>query len=217
MAHASVETRARRATVIFAAAIALAIGGALALRVVVEGRDALADGDEAAAAKRPADAIAAWQTAARWYLPGAPHVGAAYERLGELARAQPEHALAAWRAVRGAARATRSLWTPHADELAAADAAIAQLSAADPSGAPAAGKDPAARLAWHRGRLAHDLRLGAGAAALAAFGIAAWLAGIGWLVRRGLDGKGRLVRRPALIGAAVAIAGIAAWAIGVYA
>ncbi|HWU88627.1 MAG TPA: hypothetical protein VN253_15260, partial [Kofleriaceae bacterium] len=66
---------------VLAAAIVLAAVGALALRVVLEGRAALADGDAAYAAKRPTEAIAAWETAARWYLPGAPHVGEAYARL----------------------------------------------------------------------------------------------------------------------------------------
>ena len=120
----------RRALAI--AAVVLAATFALALRAVTAGRAALAEGDAALAARRPADAIAAWEAAARWYLPGAPHVDEAYARLVRLAAAgeeaggtNPRQALAAWRAVRSAARATRSLWTPHAADLAAADAAIA--------------------------------------------------------------------------------------------
>src|SRR5262249_28010126 len=102
--------------------------------------------DEAMAKHRTSDAIDAWETAARWYLPGAPHVDAAYERLAGLARelaagdpwsgepsgrTDPRAALSAWRAVRSAALATRNLWTPHAADLAEANAAIAELSADD--------------------------------------------------------------------------------------
>jgi hypothetical protein len=211
---------ARRRTVprlVFIAALLLAAGGALALRVVLEGRAALAEGDAAYAAKRPADAIAAWEAAARWYLPGAPHVGEAYERLVRIADSEPRHALAAWRAVRAAARATRSLWTPHAGDLAAADAAIARLSADDPDAALAGGPDHASRAAWHAAQLTRDPRPRPAAAALAVLGIAAWLGGIAAFLRRGLDRDGRLVRRPALVTAAIFVGGLAAWALGLYA
>lgn len=201
----------------FIAALILAAGGALALRVVVAGRAALAEGDAAYAGKRPADAIAAWESAARWYLPGAPHVGEAYERLVRIANSEPRHALAAWRAVRAAARATRSLWTPHAGDLAAADAAIARLSADDPEAALAGGPDHAARAAWHAAQLARDPRPRPAAAALAVLGIAAWLGGIAAFLRRGTSRDGRLVRRPALVSAAITLGGLAAWALGLYA
>jgi len=46
--------------------------------------------------------------------------------------------------------------------------------------------------------------------------LAAWLAGVGWLVRRGIGDGGRLARRPALTAGALTIAGLAAWAIGLY-
>jgi hypothetical protein len=217
----------KRALVI--AAIVLAGAGALALRVVVEGRAALAEGDAALAAKRPADAIAAWETAARWYLPGAPHVGEAYARLVRLGgdpATPPRHALAAWRAVRGAARATRSLWTPHAEDLAAADAAIARLSADDPEASLAGGADHAARVAWHARELARDPRPRPLAVALACLGIAAWLAGAAWRVRRGaaaaapatggIDSARSVRRRRALAPVALTLAGLAAWALGLY-
>ncbi|MGN6108287.1 MAG: hypothetical protein ACTHU0_24485 [Kofleriaceae bacterium] len=207
----------KRALIILGFAIAAL--GALGLRVVLEGRAALAKGDAALAAKHPAEAIAAWQTAARWYLPGAPHVDEAYGRLVELAeasKADRPQALAAWRAVRTAALATRSLWTPHADQLAAANAAIAQLSADDPEGSLISGDTNAARRTWHAARLARDPRPAAAAIALAIAGIAGWLIGLGWLVRRGIDDAGRLVRRRAWIGLAIAVAGFVGWAAGLY-
>ena len=66
-------------------AFVIAVLGALAIRVVIEGRGAIADGDAALAAGRPLDAIRAYEGAARWYLPFAPHVDAAYGKLRALA------------------------------------------------------------------------------------------------------------------------------------
>jgi len=196
------------------AAIVLAGLGALGIRVVLEGRSALADGDEALANKRPGDAISGWEAAARWYLPGAPHVDEAYDRLLEFARTHKS--LTAWRAVRSAARATRSLWTPHAAHLAEANAAIAGLSADDPDAARASSNDRPTRLAWHQDRLADDPRPSPGAAALAIAGILCWLVGIGVLVRRGVDARGRLARRPVLVGLAITVMGVVGWAAGLY-
>jgi len=196
--------------------IVVAALATLGIRVVVEGKRALAAGDAALSAKRTTDAIAAWERAARWYLPGAPHVDDAYDRLTELARTDEPHALAAWRAVRRAAIATRSLWTPHAGDLAAANAEIARRAAADPEGARAAGADLAQRQAWQAQQLAEGPRPGTGAIVLAVLGIVGWLAGIGVILRRGLDARGRLVRHPALIGAALVAAGLVAWAAGLY-
>lgn len=197
-------------------AIVIATLGALAIRVVVEGRTALAEGDEAAAVGRTADAIAAWETAARWYLPLAPHVDEAYARLIEHATQAGARGLPAWRAVRSAAHATRHLWTPHADELAAADAKIADLASRDPSGAAAGGPDAETRNRFHSERLARDARPGTGAVVLAITGLAAWLVGIGIAIRRGIDDAGRPSRRPALVGAALTLAGLAGWAVGLY-
>jgi hypothetical protein len=197
-------------------AIVLAGLGALALRVVLEGQRALEHGDAAAAHGDVREAIASWESCARWYLPGAPHVDAAYDRLIGLAAADPPHALAAWRAVRSAAIATTSLWPPHPADLAAANAAIASLSADDPSGAKALGPERAARLAWHQTLLGRPARPAPALAALAIAGIAGWLVGIGLLVGRGVDDAGRLVRRPAAIAAALIVAGVVAWALGLY-
>jgi len=204
----------KRALVIIACVVAVL--GLLAVRVVIEGRRALAEGDAALVAKHPHDAIAAWETAARWYMPLAPHVDDAYARLVEYAKANPKDAMHAWRAVRRAATSTRSLWTPHEADLATANAEIARLSAEHPDGAPAAGQTVPEKAAYFAARLAEDRRPSAGAAALAILGILSWLAGIGVVVRRGLDAGGRLVRRPAAIGAALTVVGIVCWAVGLY-
>lgn len=196
----------RAAAIVLAA---LAVVGALAVRVVVEGRGALADGDDARQRGRTAEAIRDYETAARWYLPLARHVDDAYDSLRALAGSTtPAVSLAAWRAIRSAARATRSLWTPHADDLAAADAAIARLSATAPG---AATTDPA----WHRERLARDPRARTGCVALAAFGLIAWIAGAWLLVRRGSTPAGARTRLT-LPGAAAIVLGMACWLVGLY-
>jgi hypothetical protein len=198
-------------------ALVLAGLGTLAIRVVVEGRGALADGEALLAAGQPAEAIPELEASARWYLPLAPHVDRAYSRLRELGGSKdPAVALAAWRAIRSAARATRSLWTPHADDLVAADRAIARLSAQHPEAAPGAGATAPLRELWHSARLARDLRPRPGAAAVAALGILAWLAGFVLLVRRGLDDAGTLARRPALVAGAMIVVGFVLWAVGLY-
>ena len=198
------------------AALVLAGLGALAIRVVLAGREALAIGDARLARAQPAEAIRAFEASARWYLPLAPHVGEAYARLRELAKSEdPGVALAAWRAIRSAARATRTLWTPHADDLAAADAAIAKLAAADPEGSTAEG-DAQARETWHQARLSRDVRASTGAAALAALGIVLWLAGAVQLAWRGWTARGTLVRRPAAVGGTMIIVGLVCWFAGLY-
>lgn len=199
------------------AALVLALFGALAIRVVIEGRSALATGDEALAAGKPAAAIAAFETSARWYLPLAPHVGDAYARLRELsASSDPAVAIAAARAIRSAALATRTLWQPHGDDLASANALIAKLSANNPEGAPVENDSPAAREAWHRARLARATRPSIGAALLAGLGILLWIGGAALVARRGITETGGLARRPALAGALAIVVGLVCWFAGLY-
>jgi hypothetical protein len=211
--------RVSRAIVI--AALVLAGFGALGIRVVASGRAQLAAGDDAMARGKPAEAIRAFEASARWYLPLAPHVDDAYDRMRALASSQdPQLAIAAWRSIRAAARATRTLWTPHREDLAAADAAIAKLAAEDPEGAPIGETDDAtAREAWHRVRLARDSRPSPGAAALAALGIVLWVGGAVLLARRGVGISGSLVRdagHPALVAGVAIVVGLVCWFAGLY-
>ena len=198
--------RAGRASgLVLGVVIALAALSAISIRVVVSGTQALAAGDAAAARGDLADAIAGWEAAARWYLPLAPHVDEAYARLVTLAGADHRHALAAWRAVRSAALATRGLWTPHGEDLRAANEAIAELASRDPEGAVAGGVDAAARKVWHAERLSRMPGPSHTAVVVSGLGIAAFLAGVGLLLRR---------RGPGLVAAGVMIAGTVGWIVG---
>jgi hypothetical protein len=197
-------------------ALVLACLGALAIRVVVEGRSALAAGDDWMTRGKPFEAIGSFEAAARWYLPLAPHVDEAYDRLRALTTSEdPAVAIAAWRGIRGAARATRTLWTPHADDLEAADRGIASLSALDPRAANA-GDTTREREAWYQARLSRDPRPGTGAVVLAGLGILLWVGGAIALVRRGVDGAGGLLRRPALVAGVTILVGVVCWAVGHY-
>ncbi len=198
--------RAGRAVgLVIGLAITVAAFGAIAIRVVVSGTRALAAGDAAAARDDIAGAIGEWETAARWYLPLAPHVDEAYRRLTELAAADHRHALAAWRAIRSAALATRGLWTPHPEDLAAANAAIAELASRDPEGAVAGGPDAAARKLWHAERLSRTLGPSRAAVGVSVLGIAGFLLGVGLLLRR---------RGPGKVAVGVMIAGTVGWIVG---
>src|SRR6188768_2267110 len=102
-----------------AAVVTVVVLGVLVTRAVWEGRGALHDGDAAAARGDLDGAIDHWRAAARWYVPFAPHVDDAYARLERAAldaeaRKNGIAALAAWRAIRSSALATRWLVTPHA-------------------------------------------------------------------------------------------------------
>lgn len=132
-ARAARRALRRRVSVV---ALVLALGlGVVVTRAIWAGSRALANGDAAHQRGELARAVELWRSAARWYVPGAPHVGAAYERLEALARAAEtggdlDTALAAWRGVRGSILATRSLYLPHEERLDPANRRIAALMAA---------------------------------------------------------------------------------------
>lgn len=220
--------RVKRAIVIVA--IAFGVLGALAIRVVMAGREAVATGDDWMQRGRWGEAIRSYETAARWYLPLAPHVDEAYAKLRTIAEQVPEARadakadatqaavrLAAWRAIRSAARATRSLWTPHAEDLAAADAAIAKLSAAvvRPANVDGTPAEPTPE-SWHSERLAREQRPAIGMAALAGIGILLWIGGAIALVRRGIGPAGTLVRRAAIPSGIAIVVGVGLWFVSLY-
>jgi hypothetical protein len=188
-------------------AIIVAVLAALSIRVVVAGRSALAEGDDWMLRGKPIEAVGAYETAARWYLPVAPHVDDAYAKLRTLAgNPDPTVQLAAWRAIRSAAHATTNLWTPHAGDLADADTNIARLEARQ-MGAASPGPTTAAREAWYKDRLGRATHPGRGPAILAALGVLIWLGGAFALARAS---SGKLVR------AGIMLAGLVCWAAGLY-
>jgi hypothetical protein len=202
-------------------AAAGAVVGAASLRVVAAGESEIAASTAALRAGDARDATLHARRAAGWYAPGAPHVGVAYQRLIALATTAEglgdrETALYAWTAIRSAATETRWLVTPHAEDLARADHAIARLYAAAPrppgtrvepppvierETLEALARDDAPRVPWV-------------VALVLAF--CAWSAGAVWVVRRAVDATGRLSMRRATPGFVVTAAGVALWLLAIW-
>ena len=184
----------------------------MAMRVLWDGRQALLAGDAALAANDVKTAITAWRRAARWYDPGAPHVGAAYQRLEELAVAAEGHgddavALDAWRAIRSSALSTRSVYAPFERERLAADARIAALMAKAEGGGEA-------KRAWHAAARARDEAPRIGWTLVALAGFAGWVGGGFWLATRGWTREDTLVKRTAARSALAIVLGLVAWMLG---
>ena len=121
-------------------AMVLFVVAAAAVRIASEGRTELAASDEALGRGDVLGATVHARTAARAYLPFAPHVALAYSRLRSIARDEEGKgdlgaALFAWRSIRAAAIGSRSPWIAHDRERQSAETAIARLAA--PGAAPA--------------------------------------------------------------------------------
>src|SRR5687767_13418226 len=113
------------------AVMALAV---LTARAVIEGRDQLRESDRAFNAGDLRAATVHARRAAVLYAPGAPHVAEAYARLGAIAFGSeaannPEMAILAYSAMRGAALETRHLWVPYEAELQRANLGLARIEA----------------------------------------------------------------------------------------
>lgn len=202
---------------------ALVIGFCLAVvvtRAVWQGRGAIDDGDRALAAGDGEEAIRHWRRAARWYVPLAPHVTDAYERLEGLAalaekKGDLRTALAAWQGVRGSILATRSFYTPEEERLAPANRKIAGLmSRLDPS--PPAGMTREQLTAWHQELLDRDESPSVAWSLLAGLGFLVWIGGGVLFALRGVSAEDRLVRRPAITAGVLIMAGLVVWLVGLY-
>jgi hypothetical protein len=204
---------------------ALVVAGVVALaasvRVIAAGEAEIAASTAALKAGDARAAIVHARRAAGWYAPGAPHVRVAYQRLLALATTAEglgdrDTALYAWNAVRSSALETRWLLTPHAEDLARADQAIARLHAAAPR-PPGTRVDPTeVVVARELEALSRDdaPRIGWVVALVAAF--ACWCGGAVWVVRRAVDATGRLVLARATPGLVVAVGGALLWLLAVW-
>jgi hypothetical protein len=187
---------------------------------VIEGKDQMRESDRAFNAGDLKGATMHGRRAAVLYAPGAPHVAEAYARLtaiaiGSEAANDPELAILAYSAVRGAALETRHLWIPYRAELERANLGLARLEARGqtsllPQVTPeqiqeralrALERDDAPRAPWVIGLL-----LG--------FGLA--LTGLLLTVLRGVNREGRLVPAHARLGFALAVIGAACWTIAAW-
>lgn len=216
------------------AAIALVIGlclGVVVTRAVWEGTRALAAGDAAREQRDLPRAITQWRRAARWYVPGARHMSAAYDRLERLAREAEDQgeldtALAAWRGIRSSILATRSLYTPFAERLEPANRHIAALMAelegrhGGPGAEPVDAQgtlplaDEAARAAWHYDLLARSHGPSPFWSLIAILGFAMWLGGGLLFALRGVTADDVLVPRTAAHAGLLVAGGLLVWMLG---
>ena len=189
---------------------------ALTARIVARGESALESSDAAFDAGDLRKSTLFARRAAVLYVPGAPHVSAAYDRLGAIALGAEsagdlDVARAAWEAMRGAALETRHARTPRASELERADRNIARLSAlrAAPDRRPRERDRQAQLLAQSD---APELR----PVILLFSGLLLAAAGLACLALRGVGRDGRLSARWAAWGMALTLAGAACWTLAVY-
>jgi len=238
---ASAPPRRARQRKLAALALVLAVGlAAVMTRAVWAGARALANGDAAEQRGELALAVDLWRQAARWYVPGATHVEAAYQRLDTLARAAEargdiDTALAAWRGIRSSILATRSFYLPHAERLEPANRRIAVLMAAlerAPARGPGDADTPAPDIAlpadagsdfgddedaaWHYQRLAPVPGPSPFWSLVAIIGFATWLTGGLVFALRGVTSDDRLVPRTAAYAGILVACGLVIWFLGLY-
>ena len=195
--------------------------GVVVTRAVWDGRTALHEGDAAIAAGDKAEAIARWRRTARWYVPLAPHVEGAYDRLEDLAREAEknddvETALAAWRGVRSSILATRSFYTPFEDRLDPANQRIAALMAFGENPALDPGKTADQRTQWHYELLSRDESPSPFWAFIALLGLATWLGGGFLFALRGVSEKDQLIPRTAATAGILVAVGLVVWMLGLH-
>lgn len=195
---------------------ALFLAGAAALattRAVTEGERQILETDAAIRRQDWSEATTHARASAAWYVPGAPHVGAAYARLLHIARTTEanndrEAALFAWRAMRASAEQTAWLIQPHQHEIDLANGAIARLSA--DAARPMQSRDETDAQADKRMRqlLARREAPRGTAVALVVAGLWASVLGLALLALRGLTPEGTWHRERARLPAALSLLGL---------
>jgi hypothetical protein len=196
--------------------LALAV---VAGRVLHDSWSAFAAGGAAEARGDRVQAVRQYLHATRMYLPGSPFVPRALDRLEAMAAAaraagEAQIERQALEAVRAGLLGARSLYTPHAPRLAAADRRLAELYAAIEDPAVDPGATPAQRQAWHRDRLAVRPGPAVPATVAALVGLALWLGAAVMFLRRGVDRTLRLERPWALASGIGFFVGFALFVVG---
>ncbi len=186
---------------------------ALTGRVILDGEDELQQSDRAFDKGDLRDSILHARRAAVLYAPGAPHVSAAYARLGAIAvgaesAGDSAAAIAAWGAIRSAALETRHFTTPRAADLERANANLARLQAADSHGTVDRSRLVAS--------LAEDESPRAPWVIVLALGFLLSAAGLGWGIHRGGSISAGDSRKRLLAPGVVALLGVACWTLAVY-
>jgi hypothetical protein len=200
---------------ILAAGSLLVLLSVMSVRAYLEARAHRAQARVFMAEADADSAIIELRQAARWAAPLNFAMDAALDdllRMGQLARERGERsrALAAFRAVHAAIHASRSLWLPNRSRLDQADRAIAMLMAEESSSAGTV--DPA--LVDAHVRALNVERPRPWWTLTAVLGFAAWVLGAVIFMTRGLDARGRLVRKVAKRSVLAVLVGWVAFVLG---
>lgn len=200
--------------------------GVLTARITADGEAALAASEFAFDQGDVREATLHARTAAIHYVPGAPHVQAAHERLiaiaiGAEAAGDPAAAIAAWGAVRAAGLETRHWVSSHQAEVERANRELARLQAL--SGEDATGARGAVDDGMARRQREFSVALEAacaprrGGLLLLAAGFLLAAAGLATLLLGGLTGEGRFAPWGGRWGLALVAIGAACWTVAVLA
>lgn len=202
-------------------AFGLLVLALVTVRAVTEGERQLTEADAAIRRQEWVEAAARARAAASWYVPGAPHVPAAYARLLHVARTaeasgQREAALFAWRAMRSAAEQTAWLLQPHQFQIDLANRAIARLAAHEPR--PLLAPEDTDALAERRMQalLARRDAPRGGGVGLVVLGLVASVLGLVGVGLRGLSPEGRWRWHQARWPALLALVGLTLYALALW-
>lgn len=213
-------TAARRTTLRVLAGLVVFLALVMA-RVHVESARELHAAETATANGDVREALLHLRRAARW---GSPFPSPSDEALLRLRRTAEQAeaegdtstALYAWRAIRGSNVANESLFTPHADETAAAEQHIASLMARVDPPQIHADESEGQRRARYLAALAEHGRPNRAALLSVWIGLAIFLVGLGGIATRGFDAEDRpvhgVIRRFGAatgVGFALLVAGLA--------
>ncbi len=205
----------------WATAAAGLVVGAATVRVALSGENEIALSTTALRAADAHGAVEHARRAAGWYMPGAPHVRVAYERLLALGTTAEglgdrDTALFAFRGVRTASIETRWILTPHEADREAADRAIARIEAEAPRAPGRRAEPPAAVEREQLEALTRDEAPRTGWVIALVVGALAWAAGATAVARQAVGATGVVSWPRALPGLAAAGAGIALWLLAIW-
>jgi len=195
--------------------------GALSARVLWAGESEIAESTAALKRGDAQEAAVHARRAAGFYMPGAPHVRVAYERIVAIATAAEglgdrELALVAWRGVRTAALETRWLVTPHEADLERANKAIARIEAAAPR-PPGTRSDLPQRIEERQlAALLRDESPRTAWVVVLLAGLVLWAFGAGFAVRRATLEPDKPSLAPARAGILIAASGVVLWVLALW-
>lgn len=196
------------------AAAVLLVLTSLAIRASLEQRDAWDRAVAFEAAGNTERAIEEYRWTLRWYTPWGPPVAAATLALVDLAQRHaaedPETAVQAWDALRSGLIAARSLYQPHAELVERASRELPPLlvRVADRRGDR---RDPTKLLARFQADYARPVGVNPWTSLAVTLGFVAWIGGLWWSARRGVDTSGHW-QRAGWQGIGIALVGFATWA-----